>query len=87
MNTAGEVHVRRHGRGFVVECNPPDPAHPAQVFDTMRAAWGYAGGVKLTTGRHKIDSTGDIEVENLRSTRRTRSLSSAKDGRTKRVRD
>lgn len=58
MNAAGEVHVRRDGRGFVVECVPPDPAHPSQVFDNMRTAWGYAGGVKLATGRRKVDLTG-----------------------------
>lgn len=44
--------------GFWVRLQPPDPAFPEQWFPTLRAARGAAGGIRLVTGRRKVDSTG-----------------------------
>lgn len=57
MADAGTVEIRRKGAGFVVVCNPPDPAHPPRCFDDKREAYGWAGGLRLTLGRRKIDLT------------------------------
>ena len=40
--------------GFWVRLQPPDPAFPEQWFPTLRAA----RGIRLVTGRQKVDSTG-----------------------------
>lgn len=44
--------------GFWVRLDPPDPAYPDQWFPTVRAARGAAGGIRLVTGRSKVDRTG-----------------------------
>ena len=58
MADAGTVEIRRLGKGFAVNCVPPDPAYPPETFTDKRHAFGYAGGISLVTGRRKIDLTG-----------------------------
>lgn len=53
------IEVRRDGAGFVVVVQPPDPAHPPERYETMRSAWGAAGGLRLVTGWPKVDKTGE----------------------------
>lgn len=55
----GQIAVRRVVSGFRVSLEPPDPAHPDETFPDMRSAWGHAGGIKLVTGRPKVDLTGE----------------------------
>ena len=59
MTGPGVVEMRPDGTGgFAVVCVPPDPAHPPQSFADRRDAWGRCGGIKLVTGRRKVDLTG-----------------------------
>ena len=37
---------------------PPDPAFPDQRFEDLRAAFGFSGGVRMVTGRKRVDLTG-----------------------------
>ena len=55
---SGAVEIRTEGAGFVVVCVPPDPAHPPRSFSDKREAFGFAGGLRLVTGRRKVDLTG-----------------------------
>jgi hypothetical protein len=53
------IEIRRIGPGFVVVVSPPDLAHPPQPFDTIKQAFGYAGGLRIVTGWRKSDLTGE----------------------------
>lgn len=55
----GSVIIEPEGAGFRVRLDPPDPAHPDLWFAEARKARGAAGGVRLVTGRQKIDRCGD----------------------------
>jgi hypothetical protein len=59
MAAASIIAVRRNSDGYTVAVEPADPAHPAQCFPDMRAAWGAAGGLKLVLGIPKVDLTGE----------------------------
>lgn len=63
----GTVDVTIEGDGFLVACNPPDPARPDEWFPTFREAWGTAGGIRLVTGRTKRDLTGGANASPPRS--------------------
>jgi hypothetical protein len=58
VTDCGTVEIRRKGKGFRVVCVPPDPLHPPADFTDGRAAFGCAGGIRMTTGRRKVDLTG-----------------------------
>ena len=51
------IAIRQDDAGFVVAVEPPDPAHSAQHFSDKRAAFGFAGGLKMVTGWRKVDLT------------------------------
>lgn len=59
MDGPGTVEVGKDGEGFRVTCCPPDPLHPVQRFAEFRRAWGHAGGIRVVTGRRKVDLTGE----------------------------
>lgn len=54
----GIVEISKEGAGFRVRLDPPDPAKPDQWFCDIREARGCAGGLRLVTGRRKVDLTG-----------------------------
>ncbi len=54
----GVVEVRPVEGGYRVALVPPDPAWPDEVFECPKAARGAAGGIRLVTGRRKVDLTG-----------------------------
>lgn len=54
----GTVEIRPDGEGWLVRCEPPDPSRPDQWFSDLRHARGTAGGIRLVTGRRKVDLTG-----------------------------
>lgn len=58
MTATPEIHIRREGAGFAVEVLPPHPAHPIRTFDSIRSAFGHAGGLRMVTGWRKVDLTG-----------------------------
>lgn len=55
----GTVEIRRDGDGYRVACVPPDPKREDEWFADLREARGTAGGIRLVTGRRKIDLTGE----------------------------
>ncbi len=55
----GSVIIEQDGAGFRVRLDPPDPTHPDQTYACVRRARGAAGGIRLVTGRQKIDRCGD----------------------------
>jgi hypothetical protein len=55
------IAIRREGVGFVVALEPDDPAHPPRHFDNQRSAFGWAGGMRMTTGWRKLDLTGGTD--------------------------
>lgn len=55
--SVGVVEMREGDGGFVVSLIPPDPAYPDATFTDRREAWGHAGGIRLLTGREKVDRT------------------------------
>ena len=55
---AGIVEISEGEAGFRVRLlDPPDPAKPDQWFATAKEARGCAGGIRMVTGRRKVDLT------------------------------
>ena len=54
----GSVIIEQDGAGLRVRLDPPDAAWPDRAFTDARMARGYAGGVRLATGRRKVDLLG-----------------------------
>lgn len=54
----GTVEIRPERGGFAVVLVPPDPSRPDEWFADVREARGCAGGLRLVTGRRKVDLTG-----------------------------
>lgn len=55
----GTVEIRRDSDGYRVACVPPDPKREDEWFADLREARGTAGGIRLVTGRRKVDLTGE----------------------------
>lgn len=56
MDDPGVIEIARDGgAGFRVRLIPPDPKWPDEWFDDIRRARGSAGGLRLVTGRRKLD--------------------------------
>ena len=60
----GVVEISEDGEaGFRVRLDPPDAAKPDQWFRTAKEARGHAGGIRLVTGRRKVDLTGGAHAK------------------------
>lgn len=55
----GIVEISRDGAGFRVRLDPPVDGKPDQWFADLREARGCTGGLRLVTGRRKLDLTGE----------------------------
>lgn len=61
MTDRGAVELHRDGEGYRVVLNPPDTSRPDAWFAERKEAWGACGGIRLTTGRAKVDLTGEAQ--------------------------
>jgi len=59
MSDSGVIEIRRELSGYRVVLVPPDPTQPDQLFTDKREAFGCAGGIRMVTGRRKVDLTGE----------------------------